>query len=215
VPWTCPHCGAAVDDAVNRCWSCRQTRPDSEPQTPTVPRTAQEPDPQVSTADAVTDSAPETDVASESFQPTSISPETAAPLPWLCPKCGETVDAGFLVCWSCGCSIEGVEDPTFASVLETAPGDDESRAITFLNEESERVEPISVVQHCAHCQSPLEPGFIADFQRGQYTMTPSEWVAGSPQPSFWTGTWTGDRRFPIQAFRCTQCGHLEFWANEI
>jgi hypothetical protein len=45
-------------------------------------------------------------------------------------------------------------------------------------------------------------------------MNPSEWVAGTPQPSFWTGTWTGDRRYPIQAFRCMRCGHLEFWAGE-
>jgi hypothetical protein len=144
-----------------------------------------------------------------------VSTENDASLPWTCPKCGETVDAGFLVCWSCGCSIEGVEDPTFASTLETPPGDEESRAIDFLNDDMEEATSIPVVQRCAHCQGPLEPGFVADFQRRQYTMTPSEWVAGSPQPSFWTGTWTGDRRFPIQAFRCTQCGHLEFWANEI
>jgi hypothetical protein len=32
---------------------------------------------------------------------------------WICPVCGEEVDDGFEVCWSCGSSVEGEEDPTF------------------------------------------------------------------------------------------------------
>jgi len=134
---------------------------------------------------------------------------------WTCSKCGETVDAGFLVCWSCGTSIDGVEDPSFVVVDESAPGDDESAAVSFpdddaLDEPMEGPAPRS----CIRCQGPLEPGFIADFQHGSSVMKPSEWVAGTPQPSFWTGTWTGGQRYPIQAFRCRHCGYLEFRAGE-
>ncbi len=32
---------------------------------------------------------------------------------WTCPKCGSHVDPSFDICWSCGTSREGVEDPTF------------------------------------------------------------------------------------------------------
>jgi hypothetical protein len=32
---------------------------------------------------------------------------------WTCPKCGTKVDPSFEVCWSCGTTPEGVEDPTF------------------------------------------------------------------------------------------------------
>ena len=32
---------------------------------------------------------------------------------WTCPKCGSQVDPSFDVCWSCGTTPEGVEDPTF------------------------------------------------------------------------------------------------------
>jgi hypothetical protein len=71
----------------------------------------------------------------------------------------------------------------------------------------------SATRKCIRCQGPLEPGFIADFQHS-CQMLPSEWIAGNPQSSFWTGTWTGDRRLPIQAFRCRHCGYLEFWATE-
>jgi hypothetical protein len=32
---------------------------------------------------------------------------------WNCPKCREEVDDELEVCWSCGTTIEGVEDPNF------------------------------------------------------------------------------------------------------
>ena len=32
---------------------------------------------------------------------------------WTCPKCGSQVDPSFDVCWNCGTTPEGVEDPTF------------------------------------------------------------------------------------------------------
>jgi len=32
---------------------------------------------------------------------------------WTCPKCGSKVDPSFEVCWSCGTSRDGVEDPNF------------------------------------------------------------------------------------------------------
>src|SRR4051812_16957013 len=33
---------------------------------------------------------------------------------WTCPKCGTKVDPSFDVCWNCGTSADGGEDPTFA-----------------------------------------------------------------------------------------------------
>jgi len=32
---------------------------------------------------------------------------------WTCPKCGSKVDPSFDVCWACGTTPDGVEDPTF------------------------------------------------------------------------------------------------------
>jgi hypothetical protein len=133
---------------------------------------------------------------------------------WICSKCAETVDAGFLVCWSCGASIEGVEDPSFVTADEESLGSDDSQAISSLDDHREETtKPGPAPWLCFRCQGPLEPGFIADF-RAYSSVKPSEWVAGTPQPSFFTGTWTGHRRFPIEALRCRHCGHLEFWAGE-
>ena len=32
---------------------------------------------------------------------------------WKCSKCGESVDDSLGVCWNCGTSHEGIEDPAF------------------------------------------------------------------------------------------------------
>jgi hypothetical protein len=210
--WTCPQCGAAVDASADRCWACKQPRPQPEPGSRTVSIQDLEPEREVAPADVITESALETALESRSLWPSSPSSEMPATQPWTCSKCGETVDAGFLVCWSCGTSIDGVEDSSFVSADETVLGDDESPAITYLDDDLEKPKPDPAPRHCFRCQGPLEPGFIADFQPSR--MSPSEWVAGTPQPSFWSGTWTGDRRYAIQAFRCKHCGCLELWAGE-
>ncbi len=214
--WTCPVCGAAVDASADRCWACKQTRPELEPGSQTVSMPASEADREVAPVDERTEPAPETATTSRSLWPLSPPSETSADQSWVCARCGETVDAGFLVCWSCGTSIEGVEDPSFVRADEKALEDGECQAIAFLDDDPEEPNPCTAPRHCFRCQGPmpLETGFIADFQRGRVVMNPSEWVAGAPQPSFWTGTWTGDRRYPIQALRCRHCGHLEFWAVE-
>ena len=43
---------------------------------------------------------------------------------WECAKCGESVEDTFDVCWSCGTSKDGVEDPAFqrADAAGVAPG---------------------------------------------------------------------------------------------
>ncbi len=212
--WTCPQCGAAVDASADLCWACKQPRPDPEPGSQKVSLPISEPRREVPPSDPVTESASGTGAPSTSLRPISPPSEISATESWICSKCGETVDAGFLVCWSCGTSIEGFEDPSFVSADETALGADESQAITFLDDDLADPKPGRAPRTCFRCQGPLEPGFIADFHYSHGAMKPSEWVAGIPQPSFWTGTWTGDRRYPIQAFRCTCCGRLEFWAGD-
>ena len=40
---------------------------------------------------------------------------------WTCPKCGTKVDPSFEVCWSCGTTADGVEDPTFVAADAVEP----------------------------------------------------------------------------------------------
>ena len=57
-------------------------------------------------------------------------------------------------------------------------------------------------------------GFVPDFSHGAILV--GNWYSGEPKKSFWTGTkrpvTTG---IPIGAFRCSGCGYLEFFANEV
>jgi len=39
---------------------------------------------------------------------------------WTCTKCGTKVDPAFDVCWMCGTTAEGVEDPTFVPADQPA-----------------------------------------------------------------------------------------------
>lgn len=43
---------------------------------------------------------------------------------WTCVKCGAKVDPGFDVCWKCGTSRDGVEDPNFVSADDTGAIDE-------------------------------------------------------------------------------------------
>jgi hypothetical protein len=43
---------------------------------------------------------------------------------WTCPKCHTKVDPSFEVCWKCGTTPEGVEDPTFVSADDVGPIED-------------------------------------------------------------------------------------------
>ncbi|MGE3820109.1 MAG: hypothetical protein AB7I30_11850, partial [Isosphaeraceae bacterium] len=40
---------------------------------------------------------------------------------WTCPKCQSLVDPSFEVCWNCGTTRDGVEDPLFRRADEVGP----------------------------------------------------------------------------------------------
>jgi putative signal transducing protein len=54
---------------------------------------------------------------------------------WTCPKCREDVEDELEVCWSCGTTIEGIEDPNFFDEPgkprpQTAPGESPESLVT-------------------------------------------------------------------------------------
>lgn len=42
---------------------------------------------------------------------------------WTCPKCGSKVDPSFEVCWNCGTTADGVEDPNFVRADAAPPAE--------------------------------------------------------------------------------------------
>ena len=45
---------------------------------------------------------------------------------WKCPKCHESVEDDFDVCWSCGTARDGTEDPSFRAAEKSDGPDEES-----------------------------------------------------------------------------------------
>ncbi|WP_422926242.1 putative signal transducing protein [Singulisphaera sp. PoT] len=82
---------------------------------------------------------------------------------WKCPKCGTAIEDSFDVCWSCGTSAEGVEDPGFVTADEAAPIYEPSVEDKLEHlEDLELPEPPSQVVECYLAGTATEAKFIVD-----------------------------------------------------
>jgi C4-type Zn-finger protein len=65
---------------------------------------------------------------------------------------------------------------------------------------------------CPKCSGRMEQGFVVDQSHGARIV--SEWAAGAPLKSFWSGTKLPyEKVIPIGAYRCESCGYLESYAR--
>jgi hypothetical protein len=65
---------------------------------------------------------------------------------------------------------------------------------------------------CPKCNGEMAQGFVPDYyQSGIFV---GSWHPGHPKKSFWKGTKASEAEgLPIGAFRCQNCGLLEFYAD--
>jgi len=67
-------------------------------------------------------------------------------------------------------------------------------------------------RQCPKCTGGMEPGFVIDQNYG--AMVVSQWAAGAPLKSFWSGTKLPEEKLiPIGTYRCSSCGYLESYAR--
>jgi hypothetical protein len=66
---------------------------------------------------------------------------------------------------------------------------------------------------CPLCGGAMENGYIPDHGHGR--VYESSWYAGAPEPSLFLGDikWPKGSKFPLEAYRCTQCGYLMMFAR--
>ena len=70
----------------------------------------------------------------------------------------------------------------------------------------------SLPHACPKCSGRMEQGFILDNAYGAHVV--SQWVAGPPLKSIWTGTKLPKQDpVPVGTFRCAGCGYLESYAR--
>jgi pentatricopeptide repeat protein len=88
---------------------------------------------------------------------------------WSCPKCASTVDDGFAVCWNCGTSKQGEEDPNFVRADAVPPIQDPRYDPVALPDDSIRArwitthgDPEDELVACYQAGSLPEAKFLAD-----------------------------------------------------
>jgi Putative prokaryotic signal transducing protein len=82
---------------------------------------------------------------------------------WTCPKCGSKVDASFDLCWSCGTSRDGVEDPSFTSADDVVPTTSPLETDVPEDELSPQpLEPLSDLVECYRALDLMQAKFLAD-----------------------------------------------------
>ena len=119
---------------------------------------------------------------------------------WQCVKCREKLEDSFDVCWNCGTSKDGVEDPDFRKADEVPPeeGSEPSADAVEPGDEPER-NPIM----CLRCQRQLDHVGTKSFHEG------TRWgVFGDLGELF-----VNKERFDV--FCCPRCGRVEFFVAGI
>lgn len=111
---------------------------------------------------------------------------------WRCGKCGETVESSFDVCWNCGTSKDGVEDPAFVRrAMQRGPVAAEKTAL--------EAKPIA----CLRCNADLEHLGTKHFHEGR------NWgVLGELGELF-------VKRDRFDVFACPRCGRVEFFIDGV
>ncbi len=84
---------------------------------------------------------------------------------WICSKCEARVDPGFDVCWRCGTSYQGEEDPDFVTADESPPIEDPTDYLRLevgkLPEEELPGPPLELVA-CFQAVDVAEAKFVSD-----------------------------------------------------
>ncbi len=84
---------------------------------------------------------------------------------WRCPKCRSKVDDSFEICWSCGTTADGVEDPSFVAADDADPiPDDELPELPEFDDPMADFagRPFPELVECYMAAETIEAKFVAD-----------------------------------------------------
>ena len=84
---------------------------------------------------------------------------------WRCPKCRSKVEDSFDLCWSCGTTRDGVEDPNFTTADQTGAIEDPAADLDVpLDDSLEDFAgiPLPDLAECFMAESTIEAKFVAD-----------------------------------------------------
>lgn len=112
---------------------------------------------------------------------------------WNCPKCAAEVDDDFEICWSCGTSIDGVEDPDFGAepaetTADTAEPDEDLAEPPTDNEWTrEKLFTVGRFRSLTEAQSiklRLETGGVRAIIDGENAIHVTAWFTMQANPNY-------------------------------
>jgi hypothetical protein len=120
---------------------------------------------------------------------------------WQCTKCGENLEDSFDLCWNCGTSRDGTEDPNFRKADDVVPETElklTAKEVEVIGERGERSPML-----CPRCDQPL--GFVGTkkFHEG------FRWgILGDLAELLENREW-------FDVYCCPRCGRVEFFVTGI
>lgn len=118
---------------------------------------------------------------------------------WSCTKCREKLEDDFDVCWNCGTTKDGVEDPDFRKADDAPTEEVEPELDISITAKKKRVSKLQ----CLRCKSVL--GFMGEkkFHEG------TRWGAWGDFAELFVNKEVFD------VYACVRCGHVELFVKGI
>jgi hypothetical protein len=126
--------------------------------------------------------------------------------PWICPKCRESIEANFDVCWSCGTDRQGVEDPDFRAEEDISDFTEHNPTEEFAFQAKSRSSRRAPADPCGKCGSTnvIPDAILGD--QGRYSDGKLKvHVMGNPGALIFKDLMRSELRAAI----CGECGHVE------
>ena len=121
---------------------------------------------------------------------------------WQCIKCRENVEDNFDVCWSCGTSRDGAEDPEFRKADDVPPAPLTEAVTEQMPAVTEQPEKNPIF--CPRCDRKLDFVGTKKFHEGTRA-----W-------DFMGGIWElFKNRENFDVYMCPRCGRVEFFADGV
>ncbi len=199
MPWICVKCGTTVDGERSICRACgaaRTVAPSSAPggAAPTI-------------------SASPVDISAIVDEPDATDVGAASAPSWACPKCRTLVEGEFEVCWRCGTSNIGIEDPDFRRVADVASAPSKRSPLPDGEPESGAISAppgMPPDRRCTACGEALRPIQLVD--TGGRSVSDHQELSYAAIGAL-TGGFFGDPvEGVIRAQLCPRCGRVTLYA---